>query len=107
MWSSEAGENTVAKPVDWVRFLPSSLTVLVLVVGIIGGWYTNKASLASLKTTSDNLTSHVKDVDDRTRAIEIQSARDSQNLEGLKGDMKAMREDLREIKRLLLRPRSR
>jgi len=85
----------------WLVYLP----MLIIFVGLVGGWFTNKASVAALVDSGVKLDGRMEVLHQKSHALELRMARDSEVLERTQHDIQEVKRDIKEIKTLLLRRR--
>jgi len=91
-----------ADKASWVKLIGPLITVLVLSAGIIGGWYTNKASVATLQSNQVKLEDKVDKLSDTTHDIELKVVQERSDLKSVKEDMTEVKQDVKDIRRKLL-----
>lgn len=86
----------------WFHNLPPVVTLIILSTGLIGAWFTNKASVAAIQAEQSELQTQIEGIEQRTHMSELSAARDSQEMVQVKEDIREIRNDIRDIKKLLI-----
>lgn len=82
----------------WKNYISAIITVAVLVAGIVGSWYTNKAKVDELGRNYAKIEERVTAAEAKIHEIELKVAVDASLMQIVKEDVAEIKRD---VKRLL------
>jgi peptidoglycan hydrolase CwlO-like protein len=82
---------------SWKSYISAIITVAVLVAGIVGSWYTNKAKVDELTRDYAKIEKRVDAAEAKIHEIELKVAVDSSILATVKEDIAEIKSDVKTL----------
>ena len=82
---------------SWGKHAGIIITVVILLAGIIGSWYSNKATVNELQRTQAKIEQRLEKIEQKSHELELKAVVDSSVLNSLKEVVLEIKQDVKTL----------